>query len=132
VLDVDQLAWTFNDSDLGDTFKLVEGIHLLVALPNANFAVPVNVILLEYTLLPIGIVTVCPFSILAVPVKSLGLVQVAELLKLPDPVLLVAVCACTLNESIKKDMNNKNFMPIFFYFSFLPESLNYLFVFVAL
>jgi hypothetical protein len=112
--------------------KLVEGIHLLVALANANFAVPVNVILLAYTLFPAGIVTVCPFNILAVPVKSLGLVQVAELLKLPDPELLVAVCALTCNEQTKKDMNNKNFMPIFYYFSFLPQSLNYQFVFVAL
>jgi len=112
------LACTFKDSDGGDAFKLVEGIHLLEALANANFPVPVKVILLAYTLLPEGIVTVCPFNILAVPVKSLGLVHVAELLKLPDPVLLVAVCAFKEYEQTKKDMNNKNFMPIFYYFSF--------------
>ena len=81
---------------------MVDAIHLLDALANANFAFPANVILLEYTLLPVGIVTVCPFNIFAVPVKSLGLVHVDELLKLPDPVLLVDVCAFIKNEQRKK------------------------------
>jgi hypothetical protein len=90
-VEADQLACVFNDSVGGEGLKIVAAIHLLVALVNSNLAVPAKVIWSEYTVVPEGIVIVCPLAILTVPVRSLGLVHVAELLKFPEPVLLVEV-----------------------------------------
>ena len=110
---------------------MVAAIHLLVALEKANLAEPLNVILLEKTLFPEGIVTVCPFKILAFPVKSLGLVQVAEVLKFPDPVLFVVVCALTMPAKTNNINRNKFFISSF-YVVFSAQLSSYLFAFVAL
>jgi hypothetical protein len=111
---------------------MVAAIHLLVALEKANLAEPLKIILFEYTLFPAGMVIVWPVKTLFVPVKSLGLVQVADALKLPDPVLLVVVCACTNKALIKNDMKNINFIIISYTFFYSIEFLNYQFVFAAL
>jgi hypothetical protein len=92
----------------------------------------VSTLLFEYTLFPEGIVIVCPVKILFVPVRSLGLVQEADILKLPDPVLLVVVCPYTNMEHKKNDMKNINFMIISYPFSYSTQSLSYQFAFVAL
>ena len=96
----------------GDAFIIVAAIHLLLVPAKANFPVPEKMILFEYTgLILFGMFTVCPSIIVAVPVRSCGLVHVPVFVNVPVPVLLVVPCAQSVGVSIQqKKINPKVFI----------------------